>query len=411
MMRPGIFGAGLLTLLLCLSHCPPLFADFKLLDAIQELGEKRFIKLQPTRLKKGPIRFHPTLRSGVEYDDNVLLQERDPRDGVVFNIKPGAIVEIPLQQHQFAAGYEAEFEIFTKSKDGRQNDQNQNFFILTDLHFPSWYVNVLEKFAETSSRAGTTFTSRIPRYDQSIHPKIGYRWKRVIFEAAYRHFLRDFRRIVDKPLDFQLHEWTGVIYYDLFARLKALVEYQVAQIDYHDNSFRHGTFHQARVGLEGEVLPNVTLRMRAGPQFRNYKISSEKDFNSWVGALSVDYQFRKNWTLKLALSRQPVEATFQEVNFYKEHSLTAGFEYQVRHPWMIFSEFQYTRHDYAERATVVDRVGFRHDNRAAIEAGIRYTPVEWLEWEAAYQYLRRDSNFSTFDYTDNRFSLTSTLSY
>lgn len=409
MKRPGGWIVAALAVLFLLFPARLLRADFKLLDAIQEFGEKRFVKSQTSRLKTGPLRLHPTLRSSVEYDDNILLQSDDPRDDVVFNIKPGVILELPIQRHQIAAGYEAEFEVFTK--DSRQNDQNQNFFALADLNFPSWYVNILEKFSETSSRSGTTFTGRIPRYDQSVNPKIGYRWKRVVFETAFRHFLRDFRRKVDGPLDFHLEEWSEVVYYDLFARLKALAEYQVAQIRYNHASGRDGTFQQVRFGLEGEVLPNITVKVRAGPQFRNYESSARTDFDSWVTSLSVDYQARKDLTLKFAFSREPVEATFQDVNFYKEHSLSTHVEYQMRRQWKLFSGFRYTRHDYGERATVDSQFGYRRDHHAAVEAGVRYTPMEWLELEAAYRFLRRDSNFPDFDYADNRFTLTSTLSY
>src|SRR3990167_8524221 len=156
----------------------PLQADFKLVDAIQEFGERRYIESVPTRLKAGPINFHPHLRSSATYDSNILHEDTDEREDVVYNIIPGALIEIPLDKHQLAVGYEADIEIFSKKRHSRQNDQNQNFFALVDLHFPSFYVNVLDQFSETSSRSGTTFTDRVPRIDHNIHPRIGYKWKR-----------------------------------------------------------------------------------------------------------------------------------------------------------------------------------------------------------------------------------------
>jgi hypothetical protein len=387
----------------------PVYADFKLQDAIEEFGEKRYLKPLPSRIKLGPFQFHPTLRNQVTYDDNIFFEDEDPHEDIIFNISPGAIVNLPIDKHQLSVGYEADFEVFTKTSN--QNDQNQNTFALLDMHFPDWYINILEKFSETSSRSGTTFTDRIPRYDQSVNPKIGYRWKRAIFEAGFRHTLRDFRRQVNDSLDFQIVEWDGVFYYDLFSRLKALLEYQVAQIDYDDDSTRGGTFNQVRAGLEGELRPNVSVKLRGGVQFRNYKVSSQPNFNSWVADIQLNYQMRKNLRFSLFFSREPVEATFAEVNFYKEHVLGTGIEYAFRRQWLLFSQFRYYRHDYAERATLRNQTGFRRDNHLRVSAGLRYLFRDWLEFELAYHFLYRDSNFAFFDYADNRFFLSYTLAY
>lgn len=389
----------------------PAYADFQLLDAIQEFGEKRFVKPTPARLRMGPVRFHPFIRSVVTYDDNILLEDQDGREDVIYNIQPGAVIEIPINRHQVAIGYEADIEVFTKERHAKQNDQNQNFFALVDVRFPDWYINVLERFSETSGRSGTTFTDRIPRYDNSIHPKIGYRWNRFILEGGFRHFVRDFRRQIDDSLDFQLVEWTAVLYYDLFARLKALIEGQVSQIDYDDNYQRNGTFTQTRVGLEGEILPNVVAKALVGVQFRNYETESKPDFNSWVAELKLEYEFRENLRFSLSAERVPLEATFGNVNYFKRHIVRFGAEYDITQKWTAFQGVKYYRDSYTERAAVGTRSGFRRDNHFSLETGLRYTPNEWLELELAYEFFHRNSNFQTFDYNDNRVSLTSIIAY
>ncbi|MBI3313083.1 MAG: outer membrane beta-barrel protein [Candidatus Omnitrophica bacterium] len=410
--------AFILLLILFLPFFPRrVYADFQLLDAIEEFGEKRSLRPLPTRLHAGPVRFHPILRNKITYDDNILYEPQDEREDVIFNIQPGAIVELPIGKSQVSAGYQADFEIFSKSRHGQQKDQNQNFFTLADFNFPSWYVNVLENFAETSSRAGTTFTGRIPRFDQSIYPKAGYRWKRATFEGGFRHFVRDFRRQIDDPFDFQIVEWTGVFYYDLFARLKALLEYQFAQIDYDDDFRRKGNFNQVRTGFDGEIIPNLTAKLRVGTQFRNYAEStrndgsSRADFNSWVGSIALEYKLRPNITLKASFRRQPVEATFQDVNFYNEHLFSLGAEYEFQPKWTLFSSLKYYRHRYGENTTVDGHTAFRRDHHGGADVGLRYKMQDWIELEIAYLYLRRNSNFSSQDFTDNQFSLTTVLSY
>ena len=389
----------------------PASADFKIHDAIEEFGERRYLRPLPARIKAGPLRVHPLLQTSATFDDNILRENQDAKRDIVFNIQPGVILDLPVKRHQFSLGYQADFEVFSKPRDSRQNSQNQNVFSLIDLNFPDWYINVLERYAETSTRAGTTFTERIPRRDQSINPKIGYKWRRLTFETGFRHFDRDFRQQVFDSFDFQMVEWTNVIFYDFFANLKMLLEHQWAQIDYDDAEDRPGTFNQLRIGLEGKLLPNLTAKIRVGPQFRNYRKSSEPDFYSWVGKATVDYQVRPRLKLYTGLSREAVEATFQSVNFYREHLIYFGFEYQIRPTWTLFSEARYYRHDYAERATVSGSTMFRRDQHAGAKTGVRYDFREWLEFELAYEYLHRSSNFDTFEFNEHTVSLTTALAY
>lgn len=397
--------------LISLLICGPAFADYEMMDAIEEFGEQRYVEPLPDRLKAGPLRIHPTLRTRMDYDDNILRQSEpeDPRDDVIWSIMPGAIMNLPVGPHAFSMGYEADIEVFTKNS--RQNDQNQNFFALADLHFPSFYVNVLEKFKETSSRAGTTFEDRIPRYDQSINPKIGYKWKRATFEAGFHHFVRDYRRQVNDPFDFQSTEWTGVIYYDLFARLKALMEYQYGQLDYDDDYTRGANIHQTRVGLQGEIIPNMTVKVRTGAQFRDYTYKPENDFNSWVTDFQIEYQIRDNLKFSAGFSRDAVEATFDAVNFYRAHTGTLGVEYEVLPSWVLFTDFLYGRHDYAEVVTVDNRTGHRRDHKAVVKTGVRYELRQWWQFELAYNFIRRNSNFSSYDFTENLVSLESRIKY
>lgn len=384
-------------------------ADFKLRDAIQEFGEKRFVETTPGNLKAGPIKFHPKLETRATYDSNILREHVDEREDVIFNVKPGAIIELPINKHQIAAGYEADFENFVKRDD--QTDQNQNFFALADINFPDWYINVLEEFSETSDRSGTTFTGRIPRIDNSINPKVGYKWKRLTFETGYRHFLRDFRRHADKALDFTLNEFTGVVYYDLFARLKALVDYHVGFINYPNTFLRNTTFHQMRVGLEGEVHPNVLVKVRVGPHMRNSLSSSEPDFYSWVFKSLVEYRMRNNLTLKAFASREPVEATFNDVNYYLEHQFGGSVEYTFRPKWIVFGETGLTFQNYAERAQIDDVTFYRKDRIFYMKPGLRYLIHPSLQFELAYELGLRRSNFNNFEYVSHVLYLASKLAY
>ncbi|MDD5670937.1 MAG: outer membrane beta-barrel protein [Candidatus Omnitrophica bacterium] len=401
-----------ITCVICLvSFSESLFAEYKITDAMQQFGEKRFLAPKPARLRLGPLRVHPTFRSQVEYDSNIFLENHDSREDVIFDIVPGGIIEIPFDTHQITVGYEADREIFSKARHADQTEWNQYFFSLIDLRFPNWYVNVLEKFAATSSRAGTTFTTRIPRYDQTVNPKIGYRWGRTTLEAGYNCFLRQFRRSTDDQRTFNLNEWSGVVYYDLFARLKLLLEDKISRIEYPDNFQRNGRFNSLLVGFEGELWPRLITRLRTGWEYRKYDETFKEGFNSWVGVFDAQYQWRERTKIRFSMERAPIEATFGNVNYFTRHIFRLGFDYLMGFRWTYFQDHKVYLDHYAERTTLNAETKFRHDTTLAIATGFRYRLLEWMSLELAYEFARRGSNYTTFSYTDNRVSLMTTVDY
>jgi hypothetical protein len=384
-------------------------ADFKLQDAIREFGEKRWVQVGPTRLKAGPLRIHPSLRNAVTFDDNVYLTRTKRRSDVIFTVAPGVIIELPIDKHQIVVGYEADFETLTINS--HQNAQDQNFFSLVNLHFPSWYVNCLERFMHTSNRAGTTFTERIKRFDHSLNPKLGYKWKRATIEAGYINFFRRFDQSIYKLYNFNQNGLTGVFYYDLFARMKIVLDYMWTQIDYPGDRTRKNTVNQARIGFEGEIFPELLVKFRIGPQFKHYHLRARHNFNSWVGTAELKYQMRQNLRFELGLHREAVEATFDPVNYYIEQGVRFRAEYALRPQWITYLEFGWYLNHYQERATVGDRSGYRRDSHIITKPGLRYLFRDWMEFELSYQFLRRNSNFTFFNYGDHQVTFTSVLKY
>ncbi len=189
------------------------------------------------------------------------------------------------------------------------------------------------------------------------------------------------------------------------------MEYQISQIDYEDNPVRAGTFHQVRAGFVGEPMRNLRVKVRGGLQFRNYGATSETDFSSFVGDIWTEYQMRPDLKFIVRAGREPVEATFGDVNYYLEHRAGFGVEYSPWLKWTLFSSFDFIRHGYKERATLGDQTGFRKDNHIGGRYGIRRLVSDWMEVELAYEHLNRLSNFSGLDYTDHRVSLSSNLTY
>ena len=90
----------------------------------------------------------------------------------------------------------------------------------------------------------------------------------------------------------------------------------------------------------------------------------------------------------------------------------SGVEYLFRPQWALFSNLGLSHHQYSERATSGDLTNaLRRDALISVRSGARYTLNDYIQFELAYEYLRRNSNFSTLDYTDHLVSFSSRLAY
>ena len=67
--------------------------------------------------------------------------------------------------------------------------------------------------------------------------------------------------------------------------------------------------------------------------------------------------------------------------------------------------------DYPDQTTVGDETATRLDWIYAAGLGARYEFRRWLSVEVGYAFRMRDSNFSDFDYTENRVLASIQLTY
>ncbi len=348
------------------------------------------------------FQIHPRYRSEFDLDSNVLLESNDEKLDVIFREKPGVEILIPFAGHSMRADYGADFEQFVKFP--RENAVNQYFDIEEALNFTDLYVHVEEKLEHTSSRSGTTFTERIPRLENRVGTEVGYKWNRFTLEGGYGTFYRRFNTSRERNLNYGTQEWSSKLFMDLTAKTKILVDYTFTDYDYFNDSTRDGKSNKILGGIEGALFPKTTLYSKFGYERLSFDSSSEIDSNNFVAGVGVLYQLFSSTLIDLGWTRQTMQSTFANTNFYTEDLLLWRLRQQLTSKASGSVDVSYAHQTYDEgtnRGSAGNFTGDRADHLLSTAVKLAYQFTDWLAGDIKYQYNRRNSNASIFDYTDN----------
>lgn len=174
-------------------------------------------------------------------------------------------------------------------------------------------------------------------------------------------------------------------------------------IGYDSAVTRSATRHLAFLGLRGELTAKLSSTFRLGLENRE---PDRKGFTEFTGLTTGgDWIYRptERTTLTLMTDRSLQESTFGENVF----SVTSLASLQAHHRFTgkvaAFLQARAGVSEYPVRETVGGRSKFRDDTLFGWGAGVEYEIQSWLEIAAGYERSGRDSNFSTFDFVDDKF--------
>ncbi|MBI3999664.1 MAG: outer membrane beta-barrel protein [Candidatus Omnitrophica bacterium] len=347
------------------------------------------------------LKIYPRFRTDYTLDSNILLEPTDERMDSIFREVPGVKIIVPFQDHYFKADYEAQLEQFVKT--AKENAENQYFTSEMALNFTDLYLHVNEAVTHTSSRSGTTFTERIPRFENDVDTLIGYKWNRFTLEAGYENFYRSFDTSAEKHLNYDSNKWLGSLYMDLTAKTKIFFDYAFTSYDYSKDETRDGESNAFYGGIEGALFPKTTLYSKLGYERLTFDGSNEKEGNNFVAEVGALYKPVAKTTVDIGWMRSTEQAVFGDTNFFVQDKLFGRLRQRFTAKISGEADMAYTNQDYEDVSTTGAGTftGERNDDLLTVDVKLLYQFTDWLGWDIKYQYNRRDSNASIFDYTDH----------
>ncbi len=367
-------------------------------------------------LQLGPFRLLPSLELSVEYDDNILLTRDDKIDDIIFHITPGILLELPSRKYAIRLGYQADVLQYVDNTD--LNTIHHAMLADARVGFNMGLgLRLTDRFLITDEFSGfpvPELTQRVDRWENTLDVGMDYTIReRFTLDVGYRWFMVDYR---DDPefdqFDRDDHTITGTLFYRVLPKTSVLgeVEYNMVRYDIPSVAAdRDSDAWRFKVGLKGDLTAKTTILLKVGWEWRDYE--NRQDWDGLIAELNVVWKYREPSEVRLFAGRANVESLFEGTNYYV--STYGGAE--VRH---FLSERLTLRvrglggvNDYPEDAALGAGSADRSDVFIEAGAALKYQMRRWLAFELAYNFLKLDSNFNEFDYTDNRVKASVIFSY
>lgn len=427
------FAAGMAMLFLMFNAVPSSQASLEsirgfsdqVLDGIENVViSSGLVDAKKSLWEKYGILIKPFLKTRYSLTSNVFLAPDDDSDHTdnIWSITPGLQWLWKNKWGVVGGAYEATFKYYSQFSE--QNTQDQSFLVYANL-FPTenTYIRISEKLDQQGAVAGSSAFEPVDYLDNRFNVAIGYRMEDWTFEFGYENFDRDFQSTIAERFSYNEDKYDLHVYYQLTPKTRVFTGVRLGQVDFWKNEVRDSFYWELPIGVETELPFEVNARASVGVHHRNVESDLTNDITHVVTNISLQRNFnQKKTSVELGFLRRPVEGAFSTAGVYDEKLWYGAIKHLIT-PVLRgrFNVYQGNR-DFEDRVFTGTRVVVggtvfavggaqmkRDDSIVGTGIGFDYNVRKWLILHMDYQYSRRDSNISAFDYTENVFSLGSTI--
>lgn len=250
------------------------------------------------------------------------------------------------------------------------------------------------------SRQLDEFTSNLLQClaEYRISPKTRVRGDLGRYSLEYEEERNAFRERED--LTFSLY-----FFYRMLPKTSVLLQYDLADIDYEEELVPDSREHRVLTGFFWDVTAKSRGTVKVGYGTRD--VDGGDDRRDVVGEVRLDHRFTPKTSAYAQFTRRVEETDIQGTQNVLSHRVQVGYRQRLA-PWLNGTvALSYYRDSY--RGDLAGgQTDERQDDYYGARLGAGYQFRRWLNFGLGYHYLRRDSNFSEFDYTNNTVYLTVT---
>ena len=355
----------------------------------------------------GTLEINPFVSLEQKYDDNIFLEPENQENhdwitattlGFALNmpIIPGREEDFKLEA-KYAASF-LKFWDYTK-----QDRVDHIISALADFKFSNDFTFKIEdNFQKTAEPPTSELTALERRFRNTIQAVLGYMREKIGFDFGYKNIRDDYNNLHE--LDKYEHVFTTTGYYQLFPKTSIFGEYNFGKIIYDNNTSNSDSeYHQYRLGIKGQIAPKLTGLVKAGYKKTDYKNSSKKDFAGFTTLVNVTYDLKERTTLNAYLERGSEESTYSTNSYFEYDKVGLKLDHELLDRLFLVGGGYYQINKYPDQTTEGSVTARRRDKVYDGTVGLRYEIKEWVNLETNYEFKRRDSKFSTYDYKDNKY--------
>jgi hypothetical protein len=355
-------------------------------------------------IRWGELRIHPAFSLTEQYESNVFQVPSNEQGDFSTRISPGFALHLPLSRHDFFGGYRAEFVKYGSLKN--QDTVNHFATLGMNLDFPGGLlVNMDNVFSKSTESPLSDVTGPVKNLQDVLRSSAEYRLgERYSIALSHALYYINYLQQQDEFLD-RVENRVGLTgFYRIFPKTDVLLEPGYGRIQYLQSSStnRSANNYDAFVGVRSEPTARLRGLTKVGYLFRDPQQVGGKSFSGVVTSNQWGYQMTDKTSWTLTFERRPFESSFTNNDFFISLFGILTMNYIFSPNLSLQANLGAGWNDYPVTATLGTKTAKRSDTLFAAGAGLTYTFTRWLSVRANYRFDRRESNFNTFDFNDNR---------
>jgi hypothetical protein len=357
------------------------------------------------------LKLSPFLSERFEYNTNVFQTPSHSQSDEIFKTIPGIVADYTFGPHSLSAGYRAEILNYV-----HLTDQDTVHHIAAGqlrLDFPQTLLTLKEDFTRTSDPPNTELTGPILSNTNVLKPEgeyrltqrfstgLSYTWTRVRFDEAS----------IGDLIDRDEHLFGASVYWKVVPKADLYLRYDGGFDTFTEATDRNFVRHQVWVGVRGELTAKLSSSLHAGVEIRVPDQPGQEGFTGLIFGGDLTYRPTERATITLLVDRSTEESTFGTSVFYVTTNGTLTAQYQLLPKLSIGAHLGGGVNDYSTKQTVGNQTDWRHDSFLDAGAQVDYTIQPWLRVGLEYLRTSRASNFSLFQFVEDKITARVTLQF
>jgi hypothetical protein len=363
----------------------------------------------PVGIRAGSFMLFPSLRAGVQYNDNIFAEPAGRTADAVFGLRPQMLARSLWQRHSLTARVEGHFGIHAENGSEDFEDAEADLRGRIDIAEGSRLLAGINAARAHESRdSPDDARGATPTVFYRIAPELRFeqRVNRVSFRLGAALEALDFQDVAGaggatiNEDDRDRVQWRveGRVGWDVNTGVQAFVGGLYDRRDYDlaldDNGFnRDSQGYGVHGGVIVEVTGTVSAEAYLGYRRQSYDDPALPDIGGVAGGLNVIWAPTKLTTVTLTGERTVEEATQRGGSGYLSSVLSATVDHELRRNVVISlsGRYQHRRYEGIDRRDDVWRAG----------ASVDYLMSRQFRLRAGYTHVTRDSTLPAEGFESN----------
>lgn len=390
--------------------------------------------------KRGRL-IHPSLSVGGEWTDNVFNTEPEKYDDFIWVISPEIWVSLPGSQTKkmdlavspkTPAGFTRSLEnpevfrqfyfyflygadILRHDKITEEDTESHKIEGKLQFNFRNGLtIELLDQYIDTFDPVGVASFTRHDEFEENLfNALLFYDFSekfKLRFDFTHTYINYEERPFDEIPLigrDRQDLALGGHLFFKVRPKTSIFAQYRFIDINYDlDFIANDNDEHHYFGGVEWKMSPKSKGRLKLGYGYKNFDENLDKDDdNFFIAEAQFSHFFSPKTSIGLTGFRRTEETTIRETDYVLTHG--ASIQYNQRFTEKLTGHIfaSYAWDHYQGELTFDGETKERKEDLIRMRPSLRFEITRWLMADAAYSYTKRTSNFSIFDFDENRFSI------